>query len=210
MKLCPKCNKDHLKPGRYCSRSCANGRVQSPDTNEKRRQKMLSRYEDQTTRPLRDPSSTQKAREALAIRKKSRLLNILNIEWNDLTGPEKRTRILTEQAHKCKECGIPQMWNNKPLKFELDHIDGDRNNNERENLRFLCPNCHSQTDNYKVGNNKNPGKVVYSDSDIIKALMENQSGYKAMKSLGMNPHGGSYTRIRNIIKKYNLVLPYTV
>lgn len=49
---------------------------------------------------------------------------------------------------RCNECGIPEEWNGQPLSFHLDHINGDTADNRLENLRFLCPNCHSQTDTY--------------------------------------------------------------
>jgi protein-arginine kinase activator protein McsA len=97
-----------------------------------------------------------------------------------------------------------------PLKFELDHINGNRQDESRKNLRLVCPNCHSQTETYKVGNNKQVGKVQYTDEQVIQALKENTSGYNAIKSLGMNPHGGNYVRVRRIIKEYNLELSYTV
>lgn len=45
---------------------------------------------------------------------------------------------------KCSECSLGDSWNNKKLVLQLDHIDGNRENNNIENLRFLCPNCHSQ------------------------------------------------------------------
>lgn len=45
--------------------------------------------------------------------------------------------------YKCKRCGIAD-WNNEPLVLEIDHIDNQYWNNTRENLQFLCPNCHSQ------------------------------------------------------------------
>jgi Zn finger protein HypA/HybF involved in hydrogenase expression len=48
----------------------------------------------------------------------------------------------------CAICGNKPFHNNKPLVLQLDHIDGDRQNNEISNLRLLCPNCHSQTDTY--------------------------------------------------------------
>jgi len=48
----------------------------------------------------------------------------------------------------CNECGIKDVWNNKKLSLQLDHINGDSNDNRLENLRFLCPNCHSQTENF--------------------------------------------------------------
>ena len=49
------------------------------------------------------------------------------------------------------------MYNGKPLTLQLDHIDGNPINNNLENLRFLCPNCHSQTDTFA---GKNPSKLL--------------------------------------------------
>ena len=51
----------------------------------------------------------------------------------------------------CSECGISE-WNGKSISLELDHVDGVRTNHKLENLRLLCPNCHSQTDTYRSKN----------------------------------------------------------
>lgn len=54
----------------------------------------------------------------------------------------------------CSACGIGPEYNNKPLTLELHHIDGDSKNNTLSNLKILCPNCHTQTDNYRSKNIK--------------------------------------------------------
>jgi hypothetical protein len=53
----------------------------------------------------------------------------------------------------CSSCGISE-WNGKPIKCEMHHKNGNRWDNRLENIYMLCPNCHSQTDNYKGSKNK--------------------------------------------------------
>lgn len=60
--------------------------------------------------------------------------------------------ILVEQDGVCALCGIAQEWRGVPLVFVLDHVDGDSENNRRENLRLVCPNCDSQLPTYKSRN----------------------------------------------------------
>lgn len=47
----------------------------------------------------------------------------------------------------CEDCGIAR-WHKRPLSLCLHHVNGDRHDNRLENLRLLCPNCHSQTPNF--------------------------------------------------------------
>jgi hypothetical protein len=66
-----------------------------------------------------------------------------------------KNRLLKEKIieNKCFICDIEE-WNGKKLNMELDHIDGNRTNHKLENLRMLCPNCHSQTETYRAKNIK--------------------------------------------------------
>lgn len=66
---------------------------------------------------------------------------------NKITKSVVRKRFLKLVEYKCVICGIDK-WMNAPLILEMDHIDGNRDNNEWNNLRLLCPNCHSQTETF--------------------------------------------------------------
>jgi Zn finger protein HypA/HybF involved in hydrogenase expression len=71
-------------------------------------------------------------------------------------------RILEE---KCAKCTLTNLWNGKPLSLQIDHINGKNDDNRIGNLRFLCPNCHSQTPTYAGKKLKNILKLKCKSCD---------------------------------------------
>jgi len=79
------------------------------------------------------------------------------IESGNYTRANAYTFFKRNIEYKCSCCGIKN-WNNKPLSLQIDHIDGNNKNNVVENLRYLCANCHTQTDTWGVKNVSEEGR----------------------------------------------------
>lgn len=73
-----------------------------------------------------------------------------------------RKRLVNELKipNECFICKITD-WQYKPISLHLDHINGEHTDNRLENLRLLCPNCHSQTETYCVKNRKEYPSTEY-------------------------------------------------
>ena len=69
-----------------------------------------------------------------------------------------KIRLLREKILESKcyadDCGLTE-WKGKRISLQLDHINGDRHDHKIENLRLLCPNCHSQTETFAGKNKRN-------------------------------------------------------
>ena len=62
-----------------------------------------------------------------------------------------RNHLLEAQKGRCSDCGR-KTWNGQPIHLEVEHNDGNWRNNSPDNVRMICPNCHSQTPTYKAKN----------------------------------------------------------
>jgi Zn finger protein HypA/HybF involved in hydrogenase expression len=79
---------------------------------------------------------------------------IENSTYTSIASLKKRLLKTGLLENKCYECGLMPEWNGKNLSIQLDHKNGINNDHRLKNLRMLCPNCHSQTDNYAGRNMK--------------------------------------------------------
>lgn len=113
------------------------------------------------------------------------------------------------KENKCECCGITE-WNGKPISFQLHHINGIHNDNRLSNLQLLCPNCHSQTENF--GGTKGKGTAIIrkannlpkEDVDLIMNTVREVGIVQARKQL---PFRNSL--INSVVKNYKDVIVMT-
>jgi 5-methylcytosine-specific restriction endonuclease McrA len=72
--------------------------------------------------------------------------------------PTLRKVLARINGYTCECCGVSE-WNGKEITLQVDHINGLANDNSIENLRLICPNCHSQSDTFG-GRNKGQGRAA--------------------------------------------------
>jgi len=117
--------------------------------------------------------------------------------------------------YECESCGLKDTWNNKKLSLQLEHKNGVANDNRLENLCFLCPNCHSQTDTYAGKRFKKPSKIkkgrdgpkpwLRKTERPSKEELENLINSYPMTTIAKR-YGVSDNAIRKWAKSYNILI----
>lgn len=123
------------------------------------------------------PYQTMHRYDAFVGRRKWRNEEIF-CENSPVTTQSIKKRILSDKLidYVCEGCGNEGIWDEKPLHLQLEHKDGISNNHTLQNLCFLCPNCHSQTETYCGRNKPKTKQSLEGHISLIKneARLRNQ------------------------------------
>ncbi len=107
--------------------------------------------------------------------------------------------------YKCESCNLSNEWNGKQINLQMDHINGNRKDHRLENLRWLCPNCHSQTDTFCA---RNSNRNTVSDEELREALLNSPNIRQALAKFDLE-NGHNYRRakklLRNLIDENNKI-----
>lgn len=164
------------KEARYCSVKCSNESRRNPSwkPREKRADWLLK---------IREQANYK----------------LITYPFEELSDDLKRKRIILEQNNTCNKCGISE-WQQQAVILEIDHKDGNRSNNIRDNMEGLCPNCHSLTSTWR-GRNKMNNNVT--NEELLKSLLseDHTSIRQALLAVGLAAKGGNYKRALKLLER---------
>lgn len=105
----------------------------------------------------------------------------------------------------CDNCGCDGNWQGGIISLELDHQNGINNDNELDNLHYLCPNCHALTETYRGRNKKTQVSETIPEEEFVEALKTTSNIRQALIKIGLAPAGANYARAKNLIEQYQIV-----
>lgn len=165
---CEYCLAEHdgsFATGRFCNRKCSNGfstKAKRKEINEKVSGRMSGKKPSS-----KDYDNLLVSRARITEEYYEKLLKL---DFKDVPRNAIRIVVLLEQDFSCHHCTLKE-WYGEPIVLELDHEDGNKNNNSRENLRALCPNCHSLTPTWRGKKGRIKSKRQLQVDKIRKSLL---------------------------------------
>jgi len=164
---CENCGKEHnglFGSGRFCSMSCSRSystKSKRDDINKKVKEKLTGRSLSEEHRQKLKDSWKSGSYSERCVRKPQPIEELL-VEQGFTSTQHIKRRLFKEhlKSNICEDCGLGDEYNGKPIVHQLHHINGNPKDHRITNLQILCPNCHSQTDNWS---GKNHTRVAQLD-----------------------------------------------
>jgi hypothetical protein len=187
--LCHHCGREGKYKNKQGKWLCENNANKCPKIREKNSIGVKKAHAKGLMREPFSREDRQKAAKTLEIKYSS-------LPFDKQSWERQRNTVILEQENKCLHCKNSE-WMGMPLKLHVDHIDGNNRNNRRDNLRALCPNCHSNTETY-CGKNINNGSKRVSDIEIIEEIKKGLTNRQILINVGLTPKGGNYERVNKL------------
>lgn len=209
MNICERCNKEYeitgdWKSKRFCCRKCANVRHHSEETKKKISNSII-KYRNDHPDECKSYSnrSIESIKKSIAKYLENCKQKIMQADYKDLKYDRLKKRLFWEQNGCCNKCHLSE-WLGKPISLELEHKDGNHQNNDRNNIELLCPNCHAQTDTYRGKNCRRKHKI--SDDLLIDTFLECGNIRQTLLKLDMAACGMNYGRIKHALSMRGIKL----
>jgi len=160
--------------GRFCSEKCArmfSSRSNKELADKKRSIKLIEYYKThQNISKGKKWTNNRRKTTEIAHKARSKMIIENNIKkWNNNMDKKTARKLMIHiYGLTCQECGLNWInkYGNGP--YQIHHIDGNSNNNDKKNLKLLCLNCHWKTDNFGFrGRKHNPESIEKSKLNKI-------------------------------------------
>lgn len=113
-----------------------------------------------------------------------------------------KNKILKENLlpYRCQRCGCDGHWEGGIISLQLHHKDGNHQNNNLDNLEFLCPNCHALTDSWCKNNRQNS----FDENSFLAEIYHGKTIRQALLAIGLSDGSVNYKKAYQVLQQQNI------